>query len=267
MLFFAFALGLWVEHAYAPRRAAAWRRAWRARAAWWWQQNPGSRTMAWAWWSLAVVLPGLISVWLASIHGLLTFVWLGLCVVACVGWQAANEALHQQREAWASRQDAAADQLWLDAAAPMHALSLGPVTALVLGWALGLGPGLMVAYRLAGSLAAQSVSQPGSALAEVAGQAWRVLDYLPSRVTVLLWGARGHFGGAVSGWQVMRDHLAHDNTPALAAALSGALQAPTGADAQHDPLAHAAQLMQAESLLARSMVCWLALLALVTLLG
>ncbi|MGA1726597.1 MAG: hypothetical protein ACO38G_10885, partial [Burkholderiaceae bacterium] len=54
---------------------------------------------------------------------------------------------------------------------------------------------------------------------------------------------------------------------ALGAALAGALQAPSGADAQDDPVAHAAQLMQAESLLARSMVCWLALLALVALLA
>ncbi|MDA0869235.1 MAG: hypothetical protein O2836_06805 [Proteobacteria bacterium] len=267
MLFFAFALGLWVEHAYAPSRSGAWRRWWRARAAWWWQQDAASGTTAWLWWVAAVVLPALVATVVASWHGLITLLWVGACVVACVGWQTANEALHQQREAWAAQQDASAEQLWLDAALPMHRLALGSVSALVLGWALGLGPGLMVGYRLAGALASQAANQPGSALADVANRAWYVVDYLPSRLTVLVWGAMGNFGGAWAGWQLMRDPMARDHTPALGAALAGALQAPSGADAQDDPVAHAAQLMQAESLLARSMVCWLALLALVALLA
>ncbi|MFZ9099327.1 MAG: hypothetical protein ACO2Z8_07690, partial [Burkholderiaceae bacterium] len=84
MLFFAFALGLWVEHAYAPSRSAAWRRWWRARAAWWWQQDATSGTKAWLWWVAAVVLPALVAAVVASWHGLITLLWVGACVVACV---------------------------------------------------------------------------------------------------------------------------------------------------------------------------------------
>ena len=154
--------------------------------------------------------------------------------------------------------------------------------------ALGLGPAGAVAYRLA-DYVRQSWKLPGpvpgygvsAALIGVSAEAWRVIDWLPCRVTALGFAIVGSFEDAIDRWRQHTQRSPRDNDGVILAATSGALNLrlgetsasggmagassddPTDASTGREPqMGHLAQVV---GLVWRSVVMWMVLLALLTL--
>ena len=172
----------------------------------------------------------------------------------------------------------------------------------VLAWysilaAVGLGPAGAVLYRSAEFVARywrrQDVTgqQPVSlAVQAAATEAWRLIDWLPSRITALGFAVVGSFEEAIDSWRHQVSRFPDDNDGVILAATAGAINVRLGdrvpksvtdafaagsADPQDvDPVSDAgspgrepetAHLAQVVGLVWRSVVMWLVLLALLTL--
>lgn len=160
----------------------------------------------------------------------------------------------------------------------------------VLAWysmaaAIGLGPAGAVLYRLAefvqrrwaGRVPApdQSASRP---LKRAATDLWRLIDWLPARITAVGFAVVGSFEDAVDRWRQHAQRYPDDNDGVILAATAGALNVRLGADVMpggaaagseaaadqgHAPqLGHLAQIV---GLVWRTVVMWMVLLALLTL--
>lgn len=171
-----------------------------------------------------------------------------------------------------------------------HRHVFGVLCVYSVGALLGLGPAGAVIYRLAEFVgrywAARSVSvdHPVSAvLCEVAKRAWYLVDYVPARATALLFAVMGSFEDAVDLWRQHSQRGVADNDALILAATAGAVNVRLGGN-KPKPLNPAgmpegaaagvpnpgrepepAHLPQVVGLVWRSVVVWLALLALLTL--
>lgn len=142
---------------------------------------------------------------------------------------------------------------------------------------VGLGPLGAVIYRLAAALP-RSWSQDNPTLQVISRQAWRVVDWLPARATALGFAVVGNFEEVMDGWRFHAQKFPQDNDGVVLAATAGAINVQLGgadlhtdaADRQdsastpghHVTLAHFAQVV---GLVWRSVIMWLALLALLSM--
>ena len=172
----------------------------------------------------------------------------------------------------------------------------------VLAWfsilaALGLGPAGAVLYRCSEfafrhwRYTGRFVQQPVSdALQLAAAQAWRVIDWVPARITALGFAVVGSFEEAIDSWRNHSQHFPNDNDGVILAATAGAINVRLGGEALKTVISlpapgdsdldsvpqpdvgttpgrepEPAYLPQVVGLVWRSVVMWLVLLALLTL--
>lgn len=262
--------------------------------------DAGQPLHAWLAWSLAVGVPALASMgvfWLLwSLHGLLAFAWTVLILYLTLGFRQFSHHFTAIRAALESGDETAARQVLADWQGPLppdmgrnellrRVLALGTVSAhrhvfgvlvmfLLLAW-LGAGPAGAVLYRMAEFLsrkwqAPDTAAAPASTVSRVVGQAWRLVDHLPLRLTALSFAVVGNFEEALASWRQDSGRDADASHDALLlAATAGAINARLGAqggadgsDVREPQLAHLASLV---GLVWRSVLLWLLLLLLVTL--
>lgn len=147
----------------------------------------------------------------------------------------------------------------------------------VLAWfsvlaAFGFGPAGAVLYRLGEFVArywkyksALHTLTVSEALQGAAATAWRLIDWLPARVTAMGFAVVGSFEEAVDSWRHYELNSSGDNDGVILAATSGAVNVRLGDKSlpgQEPELAH---LRTVVGLVWRSVVMWMVLLALLTL--
>ncbi|MFV8834628.1 regulatory signaling modulator protein AmpE [Aquisalimonas sp.] len=133
-------------------------------------------------------------------------------------------------------------------------------------WFLLLGPVGIVLYRvsyLAWRYSARSAN-PGPRFRRSADGLFLLLAWLPSRLTALSLGLAGSLGDAWRGWQLARSGDGDGHRAALQGAGFGALRFPERDAALDDP---AYWLREGQSLLFRTLVIWLAVIAVLSLAG
>lgn len=170
----------------------------------------------------------------------------------------------------------------------------------VLGWfsifaMLGFGPAGAVFYRNADFAAnywrrkEKAADQPASpALRESADTAWRVIDWLPARMTALGFAIVGSFEDAIDAWRNFAGSFPDSNDGVILAATSGAIGVrlggaslrPVASEFSAQPAGtpdgapdsglpgrepHSAHLVQVVGLVWRMVALWLLLLVLLTL--
>jgi len=129
-----------------------------------------------------------------------------------------------------------------------HRQVLGVLAWYALPAALGWGPIGAVLYRLAECLPRHWKDNPG--LRDVAERAWQVIDWLPARLTACTFALIGHFDATMQSWQAYAAKHPYDSDGLVLAAASGATAM------RADSIA---------SVLWRSLIVWLLLLALLAL--
>lgn len=218
--------------------------------------DAGGATHGWLAWALAVPLPALAA---AALHWLL--LWLGgwpLALLWSVGvlyltlgfrqfshhFTGIRAALEEGDAALARQRLARWQQV--DAAALPHSEIVRHVIEYsvlaahrhvfgVLAWfcllaVLGLGPAGAVFYRCADFAAAywqrkaEAADLPASpALCGAAHAAWRLIDWLPARMTALGFAIVGRFEDAIDLWRQQAPRLADGSDGVILAATAGAL--------------------------------------------
>jgi adenosylcobinamide-phosphate synthase len=163
----------------------------------------------------------------------------------------------------------------------------------VLAWysvlaAFGLGPVGAVFYRLSEFVARywtqqqQPARMPVSdALQAVSMGAWRLVDWLPARLTAFTFAVVGHFEDTIDGWRSVDQSLGIDNDGVILAATAGAVGLNLHAEpnesnrgpaveperrsqARTDKTPEFAHLRSIVGLVWRSVVLWMLLLAMLT---
>lgn len=215
----------------------------------------------WVAWSLAVVLPALLS--LAIYWALLLFVgwpfavaWSVAILYVTLGFRqfshhftGIRDALDQGNEAQARELLAAWQQV--DASElprseiVRHVIEYSVLAAhrhvfAVLFWfsilaSIGLGPMGAVLYRMAEFVARYWNQRPrpggtpaSESLRTAARRAWIVIDWLPSRTTALAFAVVGSFEDAIDGWRHHAQRFPNDNDGVILAATSGAINVRLG---------------------------------------
>ena len=168
----------------------------------------------------------------------------------------------------------------------------------VLAWfsvlaAFGLGPAGAVLYRLCEFVArywlhkSTRLDQPVSeALQDMAREAWKVVDWMPARITAMAFAVVGSFEDAIDSWRNCELRASSSNDDIILAATSGAVNIRLGGgDARPPPgepvagperrdgeresapgqVPEFAHLRIVVGLVWRSVVLWMVLLALLTL--
>ena len=317
MSFFSILLALVLEQArpLAPHnpvyQAVEQWSAWVARTL-----DAGVRHIAWATWTLATVAPALLAVllhlltqwglgWLAAVlwHVALLYVTLGFRQFSH-HFTAIRDALDEGDENKARELLAQWQQVQVGEIARSeivrHVIEYSVIAAHrhvfgVFFWyavlsTVGLGPAGAVVYRLAEYVQrrwqreAQADGGVSAMLAEVAGQAWQVLDWLPARATALGFAIVGSFEDAMDGWRHHAQKFPQDNDGVILAATAGAINVQLGGarltpsygedlDAGDEDgsastpgrQAEPAHLASVVGLVWRSVIMWLVLVALMTM--
>lgn len=171
----------------------------------------------------------------------------------------------------------------------------------VLAWysvlaALGLGPMGAVFYRMAEFVSrywadrgAEAQQKASPSLQDATAKAWTAIDWVPARLTALVFAVVGSFEEAIEGWRFHAQRFPNDNDGVVLAATAGAINVRLGGEAlksRPDPLApqdfevgasigesdstpgrepEVGHLRSVVGLVWRSVVVWLLLLALLTL--
>lgn len=272
--------------------------------------NAGRAQHGWLAWSVAVAVPVLttqlifyvLTVYLGWPFAL---IWTVAVLYVCLGFRQFSFHFTEIRSALAQGDMAKARALladWqnLDPAGLTDKVLLGRVVEAstlaahkhvfgVLTWfsiltALGLGPTGAVFYRMAELLERswrQSTTpnlQPPSLVLERGARAmWRLIDWLPARLTAISFAVVGNFEDALDGWRrwSKRQHegQSEDQDALILAATSGALglQLPSVDFSDADDglgvkvLAESEHLAAVVGLVWRTVVMWMVLLALLTL--
>ena len=150
--------------------------------------------------------------------------------------------------------------------------------------AIGLGPAGAALYRMAElvqrSWREQSPSEgqgASPAVQRVSMDLWRMIDWLPCRITALGFAIVGSFEDAIDRWRQHSQRNPGDNDGVILAATSGALNVRLDAESEWASAASEAgeafggrepqigHLAQVVGLVWRSVVVWMVLLALLTL--
>lgn len=265
--------------------------------------DAGQKSNAWVTWSMAVALPSVIALliyWflLASFGWLLALVWSVVVLYVTLGFRHFSHYFTDIRKAFDAGDEALARKLlaqWqqIDVAdlprqeIIRHVIEHSVISAHrhvfgVLSWfavtaALGLGPAGAVFYRLAEFVTRYWVymsRQKGVPVSEsvlaTAEKAWRVVDWVPARVTALCFAAVGNFEEAIDNWRSHQTQGQRDNDELLLAATAGAVNVRLGdnQDSENSDSAKPPELAHLRSLVGlvwRSVVLWLLLTALLTL--
>ena len=278
--------------------------------------DAGVRHIAWATWTLATVAPALLAVllhvlaqwglgWLAAVlwHVALLYVTLGFRQFSH-HFTTIRDALDEGDENKARELLAQWQQVQVGEIARSeivrHVIEYSVIAAHrhvfgVFFWyavlsTVGLGPAGAVVYRLAEYVQrrwqreAQTDGGVSAMLAEVATQAWQVLDWLPARATALGFAIVGSFEDAMDGWRHHAQKFPQDNDGVILAATAGAINVQLGgarlassdgeeAEASGDDggastpgrPAEPAHLASVVGLVWRSVIMWLVLVALMTM--
>lgn len=133
----------------------------------------------------------------------------------------------------------------------------------VLFWFLLLGPIGAVLFRLT-CLSRQQPSVDNNYLL-AARDLYRILAWIPARLTVLCYALAGNFVNTISHWQGMSDLWQRDSEEFLIVSGSGAVESDHGAASEKGTDTSA--VLQALGLVQRALFVWIALLALLTLAG
>ncbi len=116
-----------------------------------------------------------------------------------------------------------------------HLHVFGPLVAYLIGLLLGLGPAGALAYRLSEQVTRYCAANKGQesqqeehpispAMQQVAQQAWHYLDWLPARITALLFAIVGNFEEAIARWRECKaGDPNEDHSRLLVHAAAGAL--------------------------------------------
>jgi len=295
--------------------------------------DAGKRHHGWITWLFAVIVPTLVTLlvyWLLwQLSGLLAFAWSVAVLYVTLGFRQFSHYFTDIRDALDDGDEEAARQLlaqWRQVDASelprseivRHVIEYSVLAAHrhvfgVLGWfsvfaAFGLGPAGAVLYRMSEFVArywAYKSQIPGEsaspALQQVAGSAWGMIDYLPSRATSLGFAVVGSFEDAIDAWRNYSQRFpsgaaaatASRNDGLILAATSGAVNVRLGGEAlkavltPHVPQEfeaggldtedavitaatpgrepEVAHLRSVVGLVWRSVVLWMVLLALLTL--
>ncbi|MDD3785592.1 MAG: CobD/CbiB family protein [Hydrogenophaga sp.] len=265
--------------------------------------DTGEVAPAWVAWILAVVLPALVAAivhaWLAHLSVLLALAWLVLVLYLTLGFRQFSHHFTAIRHAMETGDEVAARQhlaRWLRAdvatlprtellrhviehsVLSAHRHVFGVLLAFFVCWFLGLGPAGAVAYRMADYVLGRWKRSEGghahSVLARVADQAWRVVDYVPARMTALAFAIVGNFEEAVASWRSDAGRHGPAGDGIVLAATSGAInvrlraaqagEPDTGNGRAEPQIGH---LASAVGLVWRSVVLWMLFLLLATLAG
>lgn len=280
--------------------------------------DTGRPIHGWLAWGFAVIGPALISL---LIHGALLYfvgwpvaiLWSVAVLYVTLGFRQFSFHFTQIRDALADGDEVLARQLlaeWqqIDASElprseiVRHVIEHSVLSAHrhvfgVLAWfsifaALGLGPTGAVIYRLSEFVVrywqhkSKTHLEPVSeALQMIATEAWRLIDWVPARLTAISFAVVGSFEETIDGWRNYTPRFPGDNDGILLAATSGAVNIRLGegiatttspADASQEAnqkasestlgqtpeLAHLAVIV---GLVWRTVVMWMVLLALLTL--
>ena len=226
--------------------------------------DAGKAHHGWVAWSLAVLLPALITL---AIHWLLMWglgwpfavLWSVAVLYVTLGFRQFSHHFTGIRDALEEGdEDAARERLahWQQVDVGVlprseivrHVIEYSVLAAHrhvfgVLAWfsvlaALGLGPTGAVLYRLAEFVSRhwhprrRAGSQPASAsLQRACAQAWTVIDWLPARLTALSFAMVGSFEEAIEGWRFHAQRFPNDNAGVLLAATAGAINVRLGGQA------------------------------------
>ena len=318
MSFFAILLALVLEQArpLGPRNPvyllmAQWT-DWVARTL-----DAGVRHIAWATWSMAVITPAALALVLHAlaewgVGWFMAVLWNVALLYVTLGFRqfshhftTIREALDEGNENQARELLAQWQQVQVGEIARSeivrHVIEYSVIAAHrhvfgVFFWyavlsVVGLGPVGAVVYRLAEYVSrrwarkAQTDGGLSTALAQVAQQAWQVLDWLPARATALGFAIVGSFEDAMDGWRHHAQKFPQDNDGVILAATAGAInvqlggarlgiraegdgqdleETDAGASTPGRP-AELGHLASVVGLVWRSVIMWLVLVALLTM--
>ena len=171
----------------------------------------------------------------------------------------------------------------------------------VLAWysvlaALGLGPMGAVLYRMAEFVSrywmdrgSEALQRASPSLQAATAQAWMLIDWVPARLTALVFAVVGSFEEAIEGWRFHAQRFPNDNDGVILAATAGAINVRLGGEALKARADHlpaqdfevdasigesdstpgrepeVGHLRSVVGLVWRSVVVWMLLLALLTL--
>ncbi|MEI7514676.1 MAG: cobalamin biosynthesis protein [Betaproteobacteria bacterium] len=301
MSFLSLLFALLIEQA-RPLNANNWVHGWTRAWVTWVQRHldTGESGHAWFAWVVVVLLPAVVS---AAVHWAL-LLWLGW--IAAVVWNIAvlyvtlgfrqfSHKFTDIREALDAADEDAARRLlaqWMRIDASdlprseivRQVISHSVVSAHryvfgVFAWysllsGLGFGPAGAVLYRLAEYSKVRVQRSIGStrtlfsaALRRCVAQAWALVDWLPARLTALVFAFVGSFEEAIERWRTFEAAHPGDNDGILLAATGGAVNVQLIA---HDPAdaastAQPAHLRAVVGLVWRTVVMWMVILALLSL--
>ncbi len=228
--------------------------------------DAGKPQHGWVAWSVAVVVPALITLavhWLLwSVNGVLAFLWSVAVLYVTLGFRQFSHYFTDIRDALDDGDEATACELlaqWRQVDASelprsevvRHVIEFSVLAAHrhvfgVLAWfsvlaALGLGPAGAVLYRMAEFVSRywtykrKVVGEGASpALQQAAARAWAVIDYVPARLTSLGFAVVGSFEDAIDGWRnyMQRSPVESENRNdgVILAATSGAVNVRLGGE-------------------------------------
>jgi adenosylcobinamide-phosphate synthase len=263
--------------------------------------DAGLRQHGWLTWLLAVAVPAML---VMAVHWLLVW-WLGwlaamvwgiAILYATLGFRqfshyftAVRDALHagddeQARRLlaqWMRKEPAAVPtqdvvrQVIEHSVISAHRHVFGVFSWYALGAALGWGPAGAVLYRISDFFHAYTHRKiaPGSHPVSEATQTsaawlWRMMDWLPARITALSFAFVGSFEEAIDSWRLYEAQTEQaDNTTLIIAATAGAVKLQLGRFTY--PIAgaipRAEHLRSVVGLVWRTVVVWMVFLALLSL--
>jgi adenosylcobinamide-phosphate synthase len=266
------------------------------------QFDTGQRQHAGVAWGLVVVLP---SLFVCLVHWLLLWslgwmaavVWHVAVLYMTLGFRQFSHHFTQIRDALYAGEEGAAKKAlaqWMRIDASdlpqsemvRHVIEYSVVSAHryvfgVIAWysflsALGLGPAGAVFYRV-NEYFNRYVHRPARPLAVAVGdelrqyvaRLWYVIDWLPVRMTALVFALVGSFEDTLDGWRAHEKRFPQDNDGVVLAATAGAVNirlAASGDDAA--PLHQAPQTSHLRSVVGlvwRAVVLWMVFLVVLTL--
>lgn len=218
----------------------------------------------WVVWSLAVLLPSLVTL---AVHWALmlwigwpfAMVWSVAVLYLTLGFRQFSHHFTGIRDALeVGNEDLARERLaqWqqVDVVAlprseiVRHVIEYSVIAAHrhvfgVFAWfsilaALGLGPTGAVLYRLSEFVARYweykqrtGMHPVSESLRSAAAQAWTVVDWLPARMTALSFAVVGSFEEAIEGWRFHAQRFPNDNDGVVLAATAGAINVRLGGEA------------------------------------
>lgn len=260
--------------------------------------DAGRAHHAWVVWGLAVGAPtaAAAGVWLLLLpfSTSLALAWNVLVLYLCMGFRQFSHHFTTIRDAdergdedearrllstWAEADLVTASRgEWLrllieHALMAAHRHVFGVFFCFVLLAAVGLGPAGAVLYRLAEFQQRywrrkhdqQDGRLPATPLAERAQELFAWIDRLPARLTAFGFAVVGNFEEAVAQWRREASQRPGLNDNIVLAAAAGAVGVPLGASSSLPGDAQAGHLSSVVGLVWRSVVLWMALLALLTL--